>query len=103
MYALLKSGSKQYKVSEGQIIKIEKINIEIGSIIEFKKIIMISNHNKIQIGTPFLKKTKIFAEVINHNRNKKIFIIKFKRRKHFYKNQGHRQKFSLIKIIKINY
>ncbi|QOI10763.1 50S ribosomal protein L21 [Blochmannia endosymbiont of Colobopsis nipponica] len=101
MYAVFKNGGKQYQVTENQILKVEKLNIEIGKIIEFNTIMIIVNNKIVQIGHPFIKEKKITAKIISHNKDKKIKIIKFKRRKHFRKTQGHRQWFTTIKIINI--
>ncbi|WP_343154076.1 50S ribosomal protein L21 [Buchnera aphidicola] len=103
MYAVLLSGGKQYRVKKNQTIQIEKLNYPIGSIIELKNILMISNQNKLEIGNPFLIGSKIQAHVENHGKCKKIKIIKFSRRKHYKKQQGHRQYFTKIKIIDINH
>lgn len=102
MYAVIKCGSKQYIVKEGQKIKIEKVKLEIGELFEINKVLLIDEkNNKIKIGKPFVNKAKVSAEIIAHKREKKIKIIHFKRRKHHMKQQGHRQWFTEIKIIKI--
>ncbi|QJC32283.1 50S ribosomal protein L21 [Enterobacteriaceae endosymbiont of Donacia versicolorea] len=103
MYAIFDSCGKQYKVIQGQIIKLEKIKGKIGDNIEFKNILMIYDKNKINIGTPIIIGAKIIAELILHGKENKIKIIKFRRRKHYKKTQGHRQLFTNIKIIKIQY
>ncbi|AAM67926.1 50S ribosomal protein L21 [Buchnera aphidicola] len=102
MYAVFMSGGKQYRVKKNQIIQLEKLNNSPGSIIEFDKILMISAKKEVKIGEPFLKGTKIKAHVENHGRLKKIKIIKFNRRKHYKKKQGHRQYFTNVKILDIN-
>lgn len=101
MYAIFTSGGKQEIAKEGTIIQLDKLNNKIGEIIEFNKILMISNEKKIKIGTPFIKKSKISAKVISHIKGKKIKITKFLRRKHSKKQKGHRQWFTQIKIINI--
>lgn len=102
MYAVIKCGSKQYIVKEGQKIKIEKVKLESGELFEINKVLLIDEKNKkIKIGKPFVNKAKVSAEIIAHKREKKIKIIHFKRRKHHMKQQGHRQWFTEIKIIKI--
>ncbi|HMI76814.1 MAG TPA: 50S ribosomal protein L21 [Buchnera sp. (in: enterobacteria)] len=102
MYAVFIHGGKQHRVKEGQIIKLEKIDIETGKQIIFDQILMIVKNKKITIGNPILKKCSILANVNDHGRNKKIKIIKFHRRKHHKKQQGHRQDFTEVKIKKIN-
>lgn len=101
MYAVFRSGGKQHRVSEGQIVRFEKLDIAMGKTIEFKNVMMIANGHDIQIGTPFLNGVKITAEIIAHGRGKKMMIVKFHRRKHFRKHQGHRQWFTDLKIIDI--
>ncbi|WP_343182898.1 50S ribosomal protein L21 [Buchnera aphidicola (Neophyllaphis podocarpi)] len=102
MYAIFLSGGKQYKVIEGQEIKIEKIKDKIGNLIQFKKVLVISKKKNTQIGSPFIKGGIVEAKVNNHIRDKKIVVIKFKRRKHYKKKQGHRQWLTKITITKIS-
>ncbi|MGP1930721.1 MAG: 50S ribosomal protein L21 [Arsenophonus sp. ET-YP4-MAG3] len=101
MYAVFQSGAKQHRVTKSQIIRLEKLDIAIGETIEFNKVLMIAGNNNIKIGSPFIKDIKIKAKVIAHGRSEKIKIIKFRRRKHSRKQQGHRQWFTDIKIISI--
>lgn len=102
MYAIFQSGGKQHKVSEGQTISVEKLNFKTGENIKFDKILMIVNCDEINIGNPFISQSIIQAEVISHVRNKKIKIVKFNRRKHYRKQQGHRQWCTNVKITSIN-
>ncbi|MGP1953380.1 MAG: 50S ribosomal protein L21 [Arsenophonus sp. ET-KM2-MAG3] len=101
MYAVFQSGAKQYRVTESQIIRLEKLDIVIDETIEFNKVLMIADDNNIKIGSPFVEGIKVKAKVIAHGRSEKIKIIKFRRRKHSRKQQGHRQWFTDIKIISI--
>jgi large subunit ribosomal protein L21 len=103
MYAVFLSGGKQYRVIKNQVIRLEKLNNPLGSIIELDQVLMISNKDIIKIGTPFVKGGKIKACIQHHGRSKKIKIIKFHRRKHYKKQQGHRQNFTDVKIIDINH
>ncbi|CUX97048.1 50S ribosomal protein L21 [Candidatus Hoaglandella endobia] len=102
MYAVFQSGGKQHRVIEGQIIRLEKLPLSKGAEIEFDQVMMIANDNNIQIGSPFVKDCKITAQVVAHGRGDKVMIIKFRRRKHFRKYQGHRQWFTDIKITSIS-
>lgn len=102
MYAVFMSGGKQYKASKNQIIRLEKLNYPVGTTIEFNKILMIYNNDSIVIGKPFIKDQIIKADIQNHGRLKKIKILKFNRRKHYKKQQGHRQYFTDVKIIDID-
>ncbi|VFP78234.1 50S ribosomal protein L21 [Buchnera aphidicola (Cinara cuneomaculata)] len=103
MYAILLDRNKQYKVKLGNIIRLEKINVNIGEVIIFKKIILLSNNQEISIGTPILPNISIEGSVYKHGRYKKIKIIKYNRRKHYKKNQGHRQYYTDVKINNIKY
>ncbi|AAO27069.1 50S ribosomal protein L21 [Buchnera aphidicola str. Bp (Baizongia pistaciae)] len=102
MYAIFKSGGKQHKVIKGQTIRLEKINQSIGTQIKFKKILMCCNGTHITIGKPHIHNNFILANIINHGRHKKIKIIKFNRRKHYKKQQGHRQNFTDVLITNIH-
>jgi large subunit ribosomal protein L21 len=101
MYAVILSGGKQYKVAEGETLKLEKIDNELGSSVEFNEVLMVINGEDVKIGTPYLKNAKVIGEIVDHGRDDKIDIIKFRRRKHYMKHQGHRQHFTAIKISKI--
>lgn len=100
MYAIFICKNKQYKANVGEIIKTEKIEKNIGETIDFNKILMIKDQST-HIGKPYLINYLIRAVIISQKKNKKINIIKFKRRKHYKKQQGHRQKFTEIKITEI--
>ena len=102
MYAVFLSGGKQYRVKKNQVIRLEKLSNSIGTAIEFNQILMISDQNSIQIGNPFIEGGKNKACIDNHGRLKKIKIIKFNRRKHYKKQQGHRQYFTDVKILDIS-
>ncbi|WP_348666079.1 50S ribosomal protein L21 [Arsenophonus symbiont of Ornithomya chloropus] len=101
MYAVFRSGGKQYRVSLDTTVRLEKLEIIKGEIFEFHKILMISDGKYTKIGAPFVKGAKVKGEIIAHGRDKKIKIIKFNRRKHSRKQQGHRQWFTEVKITSI--
>lgn len=101
MYAIFQNGNKQYRVNEGQIIRLEKLKIALGLDVKFDNILMIENNSNVKIGTPFIPNAFITGEIIFHGRDKKIKIIKFRRRKHYRRQQGHRQSFTDVKIKKI--
>ena len=101
MYAVIESGGKQHRVIEGETLKLEKIEAATGDAIEFDKVLMIGGGDDIKIGTPMLDGSKVTAEVVAHGRHKKVKIIKFNRRKHYRRQQGHRQWYTRIKITKI--
>ncbi|WP_226810900.1 50S ribosomal protein L21 [Candidatus Steffania adelgidicola] len=101
MYAVFQTGGKQHRVREGQILRIEKLNALTGQVVEFKQVMLITNGDEIQVGGPFIKDSMVMAEVVAHGRSDKVMIVKFRRRKHFRKLQGHRQPFTDIKITAI--
>jgi len=101
MYAVITSGGKQYRVIEGQTLKLEKLPAEVGSAIDFDKVLMIASGDDIKIGKPFVDGSKVVASVVSHGRHDKIHIMKFRRRKHHQKQMGHRQYFTEVKITAI--
>ena len=102
MHAVINTGGKQYRVKEGDVLKIEQLaSVDIGHIIDFKEILMITKGDATTIGTPFIAKASVKAEVMSQGRHKKIRIIKFRRRKHHMKRMGHRQNYTEIKITAI--
>ncbi|EEX37967.1 50S ribosomal protein L21 [Vibrio metschnikovii] len=102
MYAVFQSGGKQHRVSEGQTLRLEKLDVETGATVEFDKVLLIANGEAIQVGAPLVEGGKVTAEVVQHGRGDKIKIVKFRRRKHSRKQQGHRQWFTEVKITGIN-
>ena len=101
MYAVIKTGGKQYKVAEGETLKIEKLEVEPGKKVTFKEVLMIAEGENVQVGSPLVEKASGEAKVVSQCKGKKVNILKFKRRKHSMKQQGHRQLFTEIKIGKI--
>jgi large subunit ribosomal protein L21 len=101
MYAVLKSGGKQYKATEGSILKLEKIEAGVGETVELNDILMVSDGDNFKVGSPFVEGSKVIGEVVEQGRAKKVKIIKFRRRKHSMTRQGHRQYFTAIKITSI--
>jgi len=102
MYAVIKTGGKQYKVSEGQTLKVEKLNAEEGASIDLNEVLMVADGDDIKVGAPFIDGGKVTATVASHGRAKKVMIVKFRRRKHHRKQMGHRQSFTELKIEKIS-
>ena len=98
MYAVIKTGGKQYRVSEGLKLKVEKLDVAEGDSIELDKVLMVANGEDIKIGTPYIDGGKVTATVKSHGRGKKVKIIKFRRRKHHMKRQGHRQSYTELEI-----
>ena len=103
MYAVIKSGGKQHKVSEGEEILLEKISLDEGDVIEFSEVLAVNKDGNLNIGKPLLEGAVVKGKVINHLKTKKITVIKMKRRKDYRKKQGHRQNLTKVKIESISY
>lgn len=101
MYAIIKTGGKQYRVAEGQTLNVEKLDAELGNQVNFNEVLVVANGDNVQIGSPYLQNATVKAEVVDHGRGDKIKIIKFRRRKHHMKHMGHRQDFTKVKILTI--
>ncbi len=101
MYAVIASGGKQHRVSEGDIIKLEKLDAEAGAKVSFDNVLLLNDGKTTKIGTPYLDKVTVTAEVLEQGRHKKIHVLKFKRRKQHMKQMGHRQDYTEVKITKI--
>jgi large subunit ribosomal protein L21 len=102
MYAIFESGGKQHRVVIGETLKLEKIEFATGGAVEFNKVYLVANGDNIRIGAPEVVGATVTAEVIAQGRADKVKIIKFRRRKHSMKRQGHRQWFTEVKITGIN-
>ncbi len=102
MYAVFQSGGKQHRVTEGQIVRLEKLEAATGDVVEFDQVLMVSDGNDVKIGAPLVSGGKVTAEIVDHGRGDKVKIVKFRRRKHSRKQQGHRQWFTEVKITGIN-
>ena len=98
MYAVFKTGGKQYRASEGDVITVEKIEAEKGSTVEPDQVLMVGEGEDVKVGTPFLEGGKVSATVVEHGRHDKIKVLKFKRRKNYRKQMGHRQYFTQLEI-----
>ena len=102
MYAVIESGGKQHRVTEGETLKLEKIEAATGETVEFDRVLMIGGAEDIRIGTPVVEGGRVTAEVVAHGRHPKIRIVKFNRRKHYRKETGHRQWFTEVRITGIS-
>lgn len=98
MYAVIASGGKQHRVVEGETLKLEKIEVATGETIDFDQVLLVADGDNIKIGAPVVEGAKVTAEVVSHGRGDKVKIIKFRRRKHSMKRQGHRQWYTEVKI-----
>jgi large subunit ribosomal protein L21 len=101
MYAVIKAGGKQYRVAEGDLVQIEKIEGEVGKLVELDEIVLLVNDDRVEIGRPHLQDSKVIGEIIEHGKGKKIVVFKSKRRKGYRKKQGHRQQHTVLKIKEI--
>ena len=99
MYAVIKTGGKQYRVTEGQTLKVEKLAAEEGASVEFDQVLMIADGSGgVQVGAPYIAGARVSATVKSQGRGPKVLIVKFRRRKHYRKTQGHRQSFTEVRI-----
>jgi large subunit ribosomal protein L21 len=101
MYAVFSTGGKQYRATTGDIIKVEKLEAEKGATVELDQVLMVGEGQDVKVGTPFVEGGKVMAKVVDQGRGDKVKIIKFKRRKHHMKQQGHRQYFTALEITDI--
>ena len=102
MYAVIKTGGKQYSVKPGDVLKVEQLLAEVGTTVDFSEVLMVVNGDKVTCGTPLVNKAIVSAIVMEQGRHKKIKIIKFRRRKHHMKQMGHRQNYTQVKITSIS-
>jgi large subunit ribosomal protein L21 len=100
MYAVIKTGGKQYRVAPGEVLKVEKLDADVGAKVSFD-VLMFADGDQRKVGAPLVEGGVVSGEVVKHGRGEKIRIIKHRRRKHYHKEQGHRQHFTEIKITDI--
>ncbi|GAK53096.1 50S ribosomal protein L21 [Candidatus Moduliflexus flocculans] len=99
VYAVIKTGGKQHAVTEGEVLRVEKLDAEPGSEVVFKDVLMVKGaDDKVAVGAPILKNASVTAEVVEHGRGKKIIVFKYKRKKNYQRKQGHRQDFTAVRI-----
>jgi large subunit ribosomal protein L21 len=101
MYAVIKTGGKQYVVNEGDTIQVEKLTGEIGSTIDVGEVLAVGEGESVKVGTPLVEGATVTAEILEHDRGKKIIVFKKKRRKGYSRKQGHRQDYTSLKISQI--
>jgi len=101
MYAVIKTGGKQYKVAPGVQLRVESLTAEVGATVSFDEVLLVASDDSVKVGTPRVDGGSVKAEVVAHGRGDKIRIVKHRRRKHYHKEQGHRQNFTEVKITEI--
>ena len=101
MYAVIKTGGKQYRVASGAKLKVEQIAAEVGSEIVLDQVLMFADGDNVSLGTPLVNGASVKAKVVSHGRGDKVHIFKMRRRKHYRKSQGHRQNYTEIEILGI--
>jgi large subunit ribosomal protein L21 len=102
MYAVIQTGGKQYRVSEGDRLRVEKLDVEPGGSVELDRVLLIADDNDVQVGKPYVEGGKVTASVESHGRGDKVKIIKFRRRKNYLKRQGHRQWYTELRVTDIS-
>ena len=102
MYAVIETGGKQYKVSEGDVIYVEKLDVEAGAEVSFDKVLLIGEGSDVKVGAPLVDGVSVAAKVIKNDKAKKVVVYKYKPKKGYHKKQGHRQPYTKVEITKIN-
>ena len=98
MYAVVKSGGKQYRVQAGESLRVEALAAQVGAAVSFDEVLMVGEGENVRVGTPYLAGAKVNATVVSHGRGDKVRIFKMRRRKHYQKAQGHRQSYTELRI-----
>ena len=98
MYAVIETGGKQYRVQEGDVITVEKLDVNAGDKVELDKVLVLSDDNGLKVGTPYVEGAKVIAEAVENGKGKKVIIFKYKAKKDYRKKQGHRQPYTMIEI-----
>lgn len=101
MYAVIKTGGKQYRVAEGDVLNVEKLNAEAGSEVVFDEVLTVVNDDDVKIGQPVVEGAKVTAKVVEQGKGEKILVFKYKAKSNYRKRQGHRQPFTKVEISKI--
>jgi large subunit ribosomal protein L21 len=102
VYAVFRTGGKQYRASKGERVRVERLDAAVGDAVEFDQVLMVGEGAKIKVGSPLVSGSKVGAKVVAQGRDEKIIIVKFRRRKHYRRTQGHRQAFTEVEITSIS-
>ena len=98
VYAVIETGGKQHKVIEGEVLKIEKLEVEVGAEVTFDKVLMVKNEDQVTVGQPYVKNASVTAEVLEQGKDKKVIVFKYKRKKNYQRMKGHRQLHTAVRI-----
>ncbi|HKT71421.1 MAG TPA: 50S ribosomal protein L21 [Steroidobacteraceae bacterium] len=102
MYAVIATGGKQYRVTKDGVLRVEKLDAEPGSTVEFGEVLLVGEGANVSVGKPLLQGGKVLATVVRHGRGAKVAIVKFRRRKHYLRQKNHRQPFTEVKVTEIS-
>ncbi|WP_314347728.1 50S ribosomal protein L21 [Fusobacterium massiliense] len=102
MYAVIKTGGKQYKVTEGDVLKVEKLNAEVNTTVELTEVLLVAGDNTVKVGSPLVEGAKVVVEVLSHGKGAKVINFKYKPKKASHRKKGHRQLFTEVKVTSIN-
>ncbi|MCR4431450.1 MAG: 50S ribosomal protein L21 [Tepidanaerobacteraceae bacterium] len=103
MYAIIETGGKQYRISEGDVLQVEKLAAAEGETVEFDRVLALSKEDQLSVGKPCLENVKVKATVLRHGKGEKIIVFKYKPKKNYRRKRGHRQPFTEVKIEKIEF
>ena len=101
MYAVIRSGGKQYKVGKGETVRLEKLSAEVGATVTFDEVLAVNTGETLELGTPLVESAKVSGKVVQHGRGPKVVVFRFKRRKGYRRKKGHRQDFTEVQIEEI--
>ena len=101
-YAVIRTGGKQYRVTSGELLRIESLKGDVGSQVEFSDVLLTANEGSVQVGTPLVAGASVTAQIVGHGKERKIIVFKKKRRQGYRRKQGHRQHFTAIRVQNIN-
>jgi large subunit ribosomal protein L21 len=102
MYAVIATGGKQYRVTKDAVLRVEKLDAEPGSTIEFGEVLLVGEGAEVKLGKPLIDGSKVLATVVRHGKGAKVSIVKFRRRKHYLRRKGHRQPFTEVRVTDIS-
>ncbi|MCI7223976.1 50S ribosomal protein L21 [Fusobacterium sp.] len=102
MYAVIKTGGKQYKVTEGDVLRVEKLNAEVNTTVELNEVLLVANSDNVKVGSPLVEGAKVVVEVLSQGKGPKVVNFKYKPKKASHRKKGHRQLFTEVKVVSIN-